>query len=618
MRKPLFPRFIGLFGVYILVLTGLVVVQFSRKTAFTVSVGNMVVSGNYRGVADPKASDGSGEQALSGAVRVMFGGMEFVLFDEDGLSAVLQGGVKKTLKVETMIIKDGTLGLSLSDGNSFVFSSIFDSGSEALQIKAGFGRNIQQIELPFLPLRSARLNAKEGGSVLLSFGGESYTFLNAQIDVNRNVVLFQTKTPLARYGKPPAVRPFTPSDYIAASAADRQTYERTISRWRDQSLAYLERAMAGAPDEDTVLAYIAESALRGNYRSAIASTPAAFTDNPQRTHRSAPYFGRLDIALRSISSAEREYSGRISRLVNERTLDVFNEPNIFAYLALRGNQTIASDAAAFIRTLDPASMTLQLVPGVLEGWLDWNTYSLEGENPFEKLAGQALFVLSSTLRISEGKGVFSVQDGQSDLAFALRLGKAVSSYGDAAKLEPWSAIGRSLIVSVIALADASGSVPGLVQLAEAGSSAAPAGDRRLALGKIFQIIGPQTYYPKTLPLPIQGYPGLLAWTSAEVASPGVTSSPAPGGADASPAAPAEGTQGRVLDIPIAFFVGETHYMLIRGIKPFQKIQLYNIDYRTDPRFERYDSSGWAYSASEQTLLLKMKHKTPVEHIRIYY
>jgi hypothetical protein len=43
-----------------------------------------------------------------------------------------------------------------------------------------------------------------------------------------------------------------------------------------------------------------------------------------------------------------------------------------------------------------------------------------------------------------------------------------------------------------------------------------------------------------------------------------------------------------------------------------------MDYRTDPQFERYDSSGWSYSSAEQTLLLKMKHREETEHIRIFY
>jgi hypothetical protein len=43
-----------------------------------------------------------------------------------------------------------------------------------------------------------------------------------------------------------------------------------------------------------------------------------------------------------------------------------------------------------------------------------------------------------------------------------------------------------------------------------------------------------------------------------------------------------------------------------------------MDFRTDPQFERYDSSGWSYNAQEQTLLLKMRHRATVEHVRIFY
>jgi hypothetical protein len=75
--------------------------------------------------------------------------------------------------------------------------------------------------------------------------------------------------------------------------------------------------------------------------------------------------------------------------------------------------------------------------------------------------------------------------------------------------------------------------------------------------------------------------------------------------------------GNITDIAVTFPIGETHYMILRGIRPFTKIQLYGIDYRTDPQFERYDSSGWSYSSSEQSLLLKVKHQQTVEHIVIY-
>jgi hypothetical protein len=59
-------------------------------------------------------------------------------------------------------------------------------------------------------------------------------------------------------------------------------------------------------------------------------------------------------------------------------------------------------------------------------------------------------------------------------------------------------------------------------------------------------------------------------------------------------------------------------MMIRGVRPFVRLQLYGINYPSDPQFERYDSSGWVYSPQEQTLLLKMKHRSAVERIRIFY
>ena len=41
-------------------------------------------------------------------------------------------------------------------------------------------------------------------------------------------------------------------------------------------------------------------------------------------------------------------------------------------------------------------------------------------------------------------------------------------------------------------------------------------------------------------------------------------------------------------------------------------------FRTDPRFETYNSSGYVYKADSQSLLLKSRHKTQIEKIRMSY
>ena len=77
---------------------------------------------------------------------------------------------------------------------------------------------------------------------------------------------------------------------------------------------------------------------------------------------------------------------------------------------------------------------------------------------------------------------------------------------------------------------------------------------------------------------------------------------------------AAGNVTLTFDFPSA----ETHHAIINGIRPFVRIDIYDIAFRTDPRFEAYSSSGYAYDAETQTMFLKSLHKTQEEDIRLYY
>ncbi|MDR2133674.1 MAG: hypothetical protein LBP27_01105, partial [Treponema sp.] len=183
-----------------------------------------------------------------------------------------------------------------------------------------------------------------------------------------------------------------------------------------------------------------------------------------------------------------------------------------------------------------------------------------------------------------------------DIEFNLRLGAALRSWAEGSGNNDWAALGRSLILSVLSLGDGSGSVPQTLALPEAEKSGEAPGTR-LSAARLYRILGSGEYRPRAAVIG-SGVNGIWAWTAA------------------SPVSAAQ--DGNVLDISVSFPMGETHHMMIRGVRPFTKIQLYNIDYRTDPQFERYDSSGWVYSSQDQILVLKMKHRAAVEHIRIFY
>jgi hypothetical protein len=125
----------------------------------------------------------------------------------------------------------------------------------------------------------------------------------------------------------------------------------------------------------------------------------------------------------------------------------------------------------------------------------------------------------------------------------------------------------------------------------------PADGQRIPASRIYRFLHSEDLLPRTVPFQLDTATSIWIWTGAPIRA---------------------ALDGNAIDIATDFPVGTTHYLLVRGVKPFVKIQLYGIDFRTDPRFERYDSSGWAYSQSEQTLMLKIKHRNPTEHIRIVY
>ncbi len=598
MKRHVVLRTVGLIGLYVGVFVALVLIQYVRKTAFTLNLGSMVISGNYWDAGAIKKQAKEEPYLTEGRFSVFFGGMEFRLAEEDGFSVIKNNGTRNQLSGRSFTLLDNAVQVTLSDGSALLFKTFYANGVETLSIQANLEGASQEIQLPFRPLRSSHIISGEQNRYVVSSGGKNYLFTGSSVDYQNKLISLKKGMAMAAYGMVPEKKGFNPADLVLAGALDVQAYSAAINRWQAQASASWERSMAGSPDEDTVLAYVSQAARKGNYRSATGTTPAVFLDGNQRTYRASAFFGRLDVALRGLVSADREYLGRLSRMINEKNQDILAEPDLLRNLSIRGSKALVDDLMNMVKTMDPGTISPTTAPGVIENFINWKKYRGSEENPFERLKEQALFVLSGTLKTSADGFVLAFPAAQGDLAYTIRLGNAFVLYGTTTGLADWAGLGRSLMLSVLSLADSSGSVPALVDLSKESKAFVPAGETKIPASRIYSLITGDLYYPRIEQIAVPAYAGLWAWTGAGALS--------------------ATYDGSILDITVPFFEGETHYMMIRGIKPFRKIQLYSIDFRTDPRFERYDSSGWAYSESEQTLLLKMKHRAKEEHIRIFY
>jgi hypothetical protein len=392
-----------------------------------------------------------------------------------------------------------------------------------------------------------------------------------------------------------AQKKFNPADFAITQAQSVQTFNDALDRWRDQSFAFWSRTAARHSDEDTVIAYNADSVRRGVYRTAVASTPAAFRSGSRRSYRSSVYLGGMAQARRSFTAAEQETLSRISRLISEKSPDLLKESRIFEFLSLRGLTDQITGALESLRSIDAAVLTLEYCPGIFEAYADVRSLFPRAENPLEPLIEPACnLVAGGLVKDAERDTVLVYRDGVAESKLNLQLGKALRTWaGDTG--DAWAALGRSLILSVLSLADDSGAVPALVP-AEGGETSEDT-DNRISAALLYRILNPGEFYPRAAAI-VSGADKIWAWTASPLVS--------------------AAQNGESLNISVSFPINETHYMIIRGLRPFVRLQLYNIDYRSDPQFERYDSSGWVYYPQDQILVLKMKHRTTIEHVRIFF
>ncbi|MDR1948827.1 MAG: hypothetical protein LBQ38_05510 [Spirochaetaceae bacterium] len=595
MKKQVLPRFIGLLLLYSAIFVLLVIIQFTKQNGFTRRIGAMLVSGHY-GVREAGMNPlPSGEQALSGEVSVFFGGMEFRLNGEkrdDGFRIVRPDEEQDPAAPLSLAVSDDSALFRFARGEELRFALQNGDGRE-LRISGNFDEEGSVMELPYRPMRNTRIRELGDARFIVEAEGVQYSFGRASLDRERQIILLEANG--ISYRAVPEAQAFSPAQYVIPQAEDPRAYREAVTQWRDNAYAQWRRNPGSLSDEARIVAYIAEALRRETYGAAVASLSPAVRTGSRMTFDSAVYLGQLDRALQSIAAFDRDTGAGISRLIRDGSADFLKEPHVFIFLGIRGFGSLIDEGAALVRTMDPAALSGDIIPGILEGFADWRYYRSHGDNPFERLLEPALARIPEGIR-KDGEGVLFFAGSRADSVFNLRLGLALDRYGEETGDEDWAALGRSLVLSILALDENAGSVPAGLRLSDNGDIQPEPGEDPIDAARLCRLLAPDGY-PRALGIGA-GVNGIWAYTAA----PAVQVSQV----------------NNTLDIAVSFPAGETHYMLIRGLRPFVKIQLYNIDYRTDPQFERYDSSGWSYSSAEQTLLLKMKHRDDVEHIRIFY
>jgi len=573
MRKTLASRIIGIAVIYCVVFFLLIIIQFSNKGNFTLSVNGMSIRGYFlqSQPAELSAAENSGEenktgiQRITGGIKLFYGGLEFNL-KEEGKNGLKLSGIDGIVSVnpEYMLVAGNTVRFELPGGTVLLFASIESSKGPELQISAEFAENISEVTIP-VSLRKSTL-VKDNGTGIM-YNNLLYSFLGQGQELENGVVTLSGERTLISYRSRGEQKVFDPADFIIAKS---NNYEDALSAWKDSSFAHWNSNASVMQNEEDVIAYCAEALMRNRFTSAIAAIPADFIASTKQSYRSAVFTGGMANAYRTLNAAESDRMNLITRLIREKSLDILKEEHILDYLYTRNDLSLANEVISIINNIDPEMLIQDHCPGLLEAYFDIKLWHPEINNPVVRLTEKIFtLILENLNRDTENDLVYASNSEGSNLNFSLRLGIAINYWAQPEQNAEWSAISRSLILSV--LTDTANS------------------------GKIYNTLKPGNYNPHAVRLADNG---IWAWTVLPNIKASYVSSN--------------------LNIDMNFPAGATHYVIVRGVRPFIKIQMHGQDWRTDSQFERYDSSGWIYYSQDQTLILKLKHRTTLESVRIFY
>lgn len=600
--KYLSRRILLLSALYICIIFGILAIQFTNGSAFSLSLGAMMVSGTMETGKD-------GKESLALPLHIAVNGLDFFLDNRSKLMAYTSETNASALAVAGFVKDSTSFTVKFVDGVSVSFTPEKRGDSDVLTISATIPEKYQKIVFPYKLTRSARVEKKDSLTII-NTGKSMYVFAGASIlpasgSSARYLPLLRS-SPVVYYQTWLPAKGLSIEDLASLPGATEAAWHHAIEQYAASALVTFKDAVgAGKLSEPLVADYIAEMGRIGMYHAALDSIPESYRNGSARSYQTNTFLDNLERTWAGLITKEHEDRSAISKKLTENNPAVFEYPSLVPYLVDRGSDILLGDLVRVASGLDMTGVNALQSAGILEAMMDSAVYDPAAANSFNVLADSCERKLKASF-VRIGDNLYVSDDGKSiDTRASLRIAQILIRYGDSNPARAsWKSAGYLLVTSLASLANDQAVLPAQFALSggtgtDAKSEIAGVPDQLLSPVVIYPLlVTGNTWYPHALSLASQAGPGVWAWTSAQSIQ--ITK-------------PYE----NVMKITTRFPQGETHYMVLCGIKPFDRIQIYGMDFRTDPSFEIYNSSGYRYDEKTGTLFLKMRHKAEFEDVVLY-
>ena len=574
MQKHPVRKFFGLSVLYSAVIIGIFLLQFKTESIISKSLGKLEVSLS-------QTEDENHVISLKNQFRAVAGTMTFFADDKNPVVAYKSDGTSIPLVLESFEEQESnSIALVFADKTTLTFRDTENSeGEHVFSAMANPSEGFDSISVPFKLVSSAKMEKISQSNCHISQRDSIFEFTAHEI-LDSQIILSKTDS-LARYNPYNPVLKFTFSQLAETEHSTQISYETKIQDIKKIFVQEVRQILnSGKSDsltESDITAWVAEMGENQKYNLAIDSIPASFKKGNKRTYFSAPYFNNLVSMNKSLIVQNERYSA----LVASGTLEVFTAEGIEDYILREKYSTNVKKLLALPATLGGSFEPTPLeAAGIIRVYVRAAKHDTTITSQLDPFIPKCISVIEDSCTNGDDSLIITSAENQSYSVYqTVQIGTSLIMLGKLKNDQSYQTAGYLLMNTCL--------------------NKEPLDIHTVA--SIYPLIAPDnTYYPHAIIFGYYGTKPVWAWTCARSISYKVNSS-------------------AIANIEIDFPQGISHYIIFNGIPDFNgKIEIQGLMFRTDPRFETYNSSGYVYQSQNSSLLIKSRHKSRIELIRLFY
>ena len=572
MRIHSIRKFFVLTVLYIVAFAIILLLQFRNESTVMHSIGALRVTVS-------EIQDENKGKSLKNTLQASFPGISFVANDAKPAKLLRADGTSEPLLLSDFsVVDDNACTFTFAGGTALHFS-VAGSGEESrLEIAAELPEDALSLRLEYAAESGYSLSKNSDKQMIFDSQKGTFAFKASEVAENAFVISAGDNALFAPYD-PTSV--FTFESSLAYKKAEKTELENAVKNLRERVVQAFLGAESAQITEDAVMAFVAEMAQNGRYQEALNAVPSTFKRSSRRTFRTTPYFGNLVEMNRTLAMQLNNDKTVVSQALTAGNLGIFANWDIISYLTIMsGTENVhrllsIPQSIASIGDFEP---TLMEAAGILNMYSVFLPLDSSCAKMLESVLGRCLEIFEANLKITDEKIALASPDTALSVLDLVKIGSALMNYGEISGRSDIAATGRFIVMTSL----------------EENT------DLELwQLSALYALlVKDNQFYPRAIILDNTTDPTapLWVWTAANAVS-------------------AKNT-AQSIELTFTFPQFESHYSLVSGVKSLKTIEIYGMFYRTDPRFESYNSSGYAYSADTRTLLLKTRHKERNEVVRV--